>query len=52
MLLGRKILMTLNASEAVDTESIEEYADYSPVLRVLLWFTFDRPLPWPSWAHG
>ena len=44
-LLGRKILMTLNASEAVDTESIEVYADYSPVLRFLLWFNFGIAFP-------
>lgn len=31
-LLGRKVLLTFNAAEVVDTESIEVYRDYSPVL--------------------
>ena len=44
-LLGRKLLLTLNAVEAVDTESIEAYADYSPVLRYLLWLDFGFILP-------
>jgi tetratricopeptide (TPR) repeat protein len=44
-LLGRKLLLTLNTVEAVDTESIETYADYSPVLRALMWFTFGIVMP-------
>jgi Tfp pilus assembly protein PilF/4-amino-4-deoxy-L-arabinose transferase-like glycosyltransferase len=44
-LLGRKLLLTLNEVEAVDTESIEVYADYSPILRALLWFNFGIVLP-------
>ncbi len=44
-LLGRKLLLTVNAVEAVDTESIEAYADYSPVLRYLLWLDFGFILP-------
>lgn len=39
-LLGKKILLTFNAREAVDTESIEAYAEYSPILRVLSWYNF------------
>jgi tetratricopeptide (TPR) repeat protein len=44
-LLGRKFLLTLSAREAVDTESIEVYAEYSGVLRLLLWFDFGIVLP-------
>ena len=44
-LLGRKLLLTLNAVEAVDTESMEVHADYSPLLRGLLWFNFGIVLP-------
>jgi tetratricopeptide (TPR) repeat protein len=44
-LMGRKLLLTLNATEMVDTESIEGYAAYSPILRVLLWINFGLVLP-------
>ena len=39
-LLGRKMLMTINAHELVDTESMPAYAMYSRVLRALEWLTF------------
>ena len=52
-LTGRKLLLTINRVEAVDTESIEVYADYSPVLRWLSWFTFGIILPLsPCSARG
>jgi Flp pilus assembly protein TadD/4-amino-4-deoxy-L-arabinose transferase-like glycosyltransferase len=44
-LAGRKLLLTLNVVEAVDTESIEVYSDYSPVLHGLLWFNFGIIFP-------
>ena len=44
-LIGRKLLLTVNAREAVDTESIEAYAEHSPVLRVMRWFDFGVILP-------
>ena len=44
-LMGRKLLLTINAHEAVDTESIAVHASYSPVLRVLRWFDFGVLLP-------
>jgi tetratricopeptide (TPR) repeat protein len=44
-LMGRKLLLTLNATEMVDTESIEGYSSYSPILRVLLWINFGLVLP-------
>lgn len=37
-LLGRKALLTINAAEVVDTESIEVYREFSPLLRVPLNF--------------
>jgi len=39
-LLGRKLLLTFNAKEAVDTESIEAYSEYSIMLRALSWINF------------
>jgi tetratricopeptide (TPR) repeat protein len=39
-LFGRKLLLTFNAREAVDTESIEAYSQNSIVLRVLFWMNF------------
>lgn len=39
-LLGRKLLLTFNAREAVDTESIEAYSEYSIILRALSWINF------------
>lgn len=43
--VGKKLLLTFNAREAVDTESIEVYAEYSFVLRALIWFNFGIVLP-------
>ena len=37
-LLGRKTLLTINAAEVVDTESIEAYREFSPLLRIPLNF--------------
>ncbi len=39
-LLGKKVALTFNAREIADTESIEAYADYSWLLRGLLWLDF------------
>jgi tetratricopeptide (TPR) repeat protein len=47
-LLGRKLLLTFNRSEVVDSESLEVYADYSRLLRGLTWFTFGALLPLAS----
>ncbi|HXT61609.1 MAG TPA: tetratricopeptide repeat protein [Pyrinomonadaceae bacterium] len=44
-LFGRKILLTFNAKEAVDTESIEAYEEYSPILRLLSWYNFGVIFP-------
>jgi len=44
-LMGRKLLLTVNTTEAMDTESIEAYADVSPVLRALGGLTFGVILP-------
>ena len=44
-LMGRKLLLTFNATEMVDSESIEVYSIYSPVLRLLLWINFGLVLP-------
>jgi tetratricopeptide (TPR) repeat protein len=44
-LMSRKLLLTFSAREAVDTESIEAYSEYSRVLRMLLWITFGIILP-------
>jgi 4-amino-4-deoxy-L-arabinose transferase-like glycosyltransferase len=44
-LLGRKLLLTFNATELVDTESIEVYAEYSRVLGTLFWLNFGILLP-------
>jgi tetratricopeptide (TPR) repeat protein len=39
-LFGRKLLLTFNAREAVDTESLEAYSEYSIILRALSWISF------------
>ncbi len=39
-LFGKKVALTFNAREIADTESIEAYADYSWLLRGLLWLDF------------
>ena len=44
-LVGRKLLMTVNATEAADTESLQLYADYSPLLAGLSWLTLGAMLP-------
>jgi tetratricopeptide (TPR) repeat protein len=44
-LLGRKLLLTFNAAEVVDTESIEVYAEHSRMLGTLFWFDFGVILP-------
>jgi tetratricopeptide (TPR) repeat protein len=44
-LVGRKLLLTFNAAEVVDTESIEAYAEHSRVLGTLFWFDFGVILP-------
>ena len=44
-LLGKKTFFTLNAAELPDTESIEAYADFSRLLRGLLWLNFGVVLP-------
>ena len=44
-LMGRKLLLTFSATEAVDTESIEVYAEYSRLLRVFFWLHFGVILP-------
>jgi len=44
-LMGKKVLLTLNAAELPDTESIEAYAGDSRILRALLWLNFGVMLP-------
>jgi dolichyl-phosphate-mannose-protein mannosyltransferase/tetratricopeptide repeat protein len=44
-LAGRKILLTMNAGELVDTESMDEYSQYSHTLRALQWMSFGIVLP-------
>ena len=44
-LMGWKLLLTVNAAEAVDTESIAAHAAHSPVLRVLGWLSFGVIFP-------
>ena len=39
-LFGRKLLLTINAAEIADTESIEAYAESAPLLHGLLWLDF------------
>ena len=41
----RKLLLTINTAEISDTESIEAYAESSPLLRVLQWLDFGIVLP-------
>jgi tetratricopeptide (TPR) repeat protein len=43
--MARKLRLTLNARESVDTESIEVYQEYSRVLRYLSWVSFGVILP-------
>jgi tetratricopeptide (TPR) repeat protein len=44
-LMARKVGLTFNAREVADSESIEAYAEYSHVLRFMLWFNFGVALP-------
>lgn len=44
-LTGVKLLLTLNAAEVADTESLDVYAEYSRLLRALTWFDFGLVLP-------
>lgn len=44
-LMGKKLLLTVSASEAADTESLEAYSDYSLLLKVLGWVSFGVLLP-------
>jgi Flp pilus assembly protein TadD len=39
-LLGTKALLAVNRAELVDTESMAVYAEHSPVLALLSWFSF------------
>ena len=52
-LMGKKALLTLNAAELPDTESIDAYAGYSRILRGLLWLNVGVILPlaaFGAWA--
>ena len=44
-LMLRKMALTLSAKETMDTESIDAYASYSLILRLLFWFSFGVLLP-------
>lgn len=44
-LVGRKLLLSANAAEAPDTESLSAYAEQSVVLRGLRWMNFGVLLP-------
>jgi Flp pilus assembly protein TadD len=44
-LLGRKLLLSINAAEVPDTESIAAYAEESSVLKVFAWIDFGVLLP-------
>jgi tetratricopeptide (TPR) repeat protein len=44
-LMQRKLLMTFTGAEIADTESVEAYAEYSWLLRVLQWANFGVILP-------
>jgi len=57
-LMGRKMLLLVNAREAIDTESQESYAEWSWPLAALGWFThFGVLVPlamvgvWATWAE-
>jgi tetratricopeptide (TPR) repeat protein len=53
-LLGKKLLLTLNAAEIADTESVEAYSEYSVLLRALLWLNFGVIFPvavFGAWAR-
>ena len=44
-LLGRKLLLSINAREAPDAESLAAYAEYSPLLAILSRVSFGLLLP-------
>jgi 4-amino-4-deoxy-L-arabinose transferase-like glycosyltransferase len=44
-LTGRKLALTVNANEVVDTESIKAYSEYSYVIRLMQWLNFGIVLP-------
>ena len=44
-LSSRKLLLTMNANEISDTESIEAYAEFAPLLRTLRWLDLGVVLP-------
>jgi Flp pilus assembly protein TadD len=44
-LMGRKLLLTINAGELVDSESMQEYARFSRVLWALQWLSLGLVLP-------
>jgi tetratricopeptide (TPR) repeat protein len=44
-LTGRKLLLTLNAAEIADTESIEVYREHSSLLALLAWIDVGLVLP-------
>jgi Tfp pilus assembly protein PilF len=53
-LLGKKVLLTFNAAELPDTESIAAYADYSRILKGLIWLNLGVMLPlavFGGWVH-
>jgi Flp pilus assembly protein TadD/4-amino-4-deoxy-L-arabinose transferase-like glycosyltransferase len=53
-LTGKKLLLTINAAEIPDTESIGVYAEWSPLLRAILWLDFGIVFPvavFGVWAH-
>ena len=53
-LFGKKVLLTFNAAEIPDTESIEAYSDYSRILRGLIWLNLGVFLPFAAlggWVH-
>jgi tetratricopeptide (TPR) repeat protein len=53
-LTGKKLLLTVNAAEIPDTESIEAYAESSRLLDALLWLNFGVVLPLAAlgaWFH-
>jgi len=53
-LCGKKLLLTVNAAEIPDTESIEAYAESSALLRGLSWIDFGIVLPLAAvgaWTH-
>jgi tetratricopeptide (TPR) repeat protein len=44
-LTGVKLLLTINAAEVADTESLDVYAEHSRLLRALSWFDFGLVIP-------